>query len=94
MSKDEIIDLLKKYTNPNFTTDSLEIDKSDGTTKVIVKFSDSDEGNKFADKVNEEIEEGGEDTYFRDVTPIKKAPSSLSPRIYPVLVYMLLILFI
>ena len=75
LSEDEIIEILKKYTDSDFTIDKLEIDSTGGSTQVIVRFEDSEEADKFINNVKDEIK-SGEDTYFEGVSFVQKGPGS------------------
>ena len=75
LSEDEIIELLKKYTESDFTIDRIEFDKAGGSTQIIIRFEDSEDTNKFIDKVKDEIK-SGEDTYFEGVSFVQKEPGS------------------
>ena len=66
LSEDEIIELIKKYTDSDFTIDRIEIDRAGGNTQIIIRFEDSEEASKFIDKVKDELK-SGEDTYFREI---------------------------
>ena len=82
LSESEVIDLIKKQTDADFTIDRLEIDESSGSTQIIIRFEDPEDADKFIDKVKEEINRGG-DTYFRNVTPLHRATPSYSHGFYP-----------
>ena len=75
LSEDEIIELLKKYTDSDFTIDRFKIDDSSGNTQIIIRFEDSEEASKFIDKVKDEVK-GGENTYFEEVAFFHKRPGS------------------
>ena len=77
LSEGEIIVILKKYTDSDFTIDRLNIDGSSGNTLIIIRFEDSEGATKFTNNVKDEIK-GGEDTYFSDITSLQKASPSLS----------------
>ena len=55
LSEGEIIEILKKYTDSDFTIDRIEFDTSTGSTQIIVRFSDSEETSKFIEKVKDVI---------------------------------------
>ena len=82
LSEGEVIELIKKYTDSDFTIDRLEIDSTRGNTQIIIRFKDSNETNEFVNRVKDEIK-SGEDTYFRDITALQKTHSSFSHNIYP-----------
>ena len=81
LSEPEISGIIKKFTDADFTIERLEVDKSEGSIQVIVRFVDSYEAKNFVEKVEEEIEGGS--TYFKNVAPIQELPSSHSVRISP-----------
>ena len=82
LSEGEIIELIKKYTDSDFTIDRIEVDNVAGSTQIIIRFEDSEEAGKFIDKVKDEIK-GGEDTYFRDIASIQKGSQSYSFTLCP-----------
>ena len=81
LSESEILDLLKKQTDADFTIDRLEIDESSGNTQIIIRFEDPEDANKFIDKVKEEIK-GGKETFYRSVTPLQRGTPSYSHHIF------------
>ena len=74
LSEGEIIELLKKYTDSDFTIDKLEIDGSSGNTQIIIRFEDSEGATKFTNKVKDEIKGGN--TYFKGISLVRKGPGS------------------
>ena len=92
LSEGEIIVILKKYTDSDFTIDRIEIDRAGGNTQIIIRFEDSEEARMFIDKVKDEIK-GGEDTYFREVAALQKGSQSYFDHLYPFYVFCLFILY-
>ena len=95
LSEDEIIELIKKYTESDFTIDRIEIDGSSGNTQIIIRFEDSEEASKFVEKVKDEIK-GGEGTYFKGISFVRKGPgsnASLSRHLFPSIARSMIILY-
>ena len=96
LNEGEIIELIKKYTDSDFTIDRLEIDASTGNTQIIIRFEDSEEADKFIDKVKDELK-SGESTYFEGVSFFRKGPgsdTSLSHHLKPFLLFFICIRFL
>ena len=64
LTESEVFELLKNYTNSSFVFDHFEVDSSEGETRVIIKFTDPEDANEFAEKVRDEIS-SGKNTFFR-----------------------------
>ena len=75
LSEEEVIELIKKYTDSDFTIDNLETDTSGGSTQVIIRFGDSEEADKFIEKVKDKIK-GGEDDYLRGASAVQQGSYS------------------
>ena len=71
LSEGEIIELLKKFTDSDFTIDRIEIDSSSGNTQIIIRFEDSEEASEFVNKVKDETKRG-EKPIIRDVTLVSR----------------------
>ena len=81
LSEGEIIELIKKYTDSDFTIDRLEVDSATGSTKVIVKFDDPDVSSEFVQNVGSAIR-NGTDEYIREVSSIKEVTASYSHNLF------------
>ena len=53
MTRENIQDVIKKYTDEEFTIEKFEEDKNTGETKVIIKFKDAEEAKNFVDAIKE-----------------------------------------
>ena len=79
MTKEQVKEVLKQYTDEEFEIEEFEVDEATGETTVIIRFTEAEKAGKFARKTKEAVSVSSE-AFIKHTKTVKNDESqSLSP---------------